>query len=253
MGALHAGHMSLTEAARRENDQLCVSVFVNPRQFGEHEDFAAYPRTIDEDLEMLRTAGADAVFLPDAGEMYRPDARTSIHVAGLTSVLEGASRPGHFDGVCLIVCKLFNLMQPDRAYFGWKDAQQVRVIQQMVHDLDIPVEVRPMPTIRDDDGLALSSRNRRLSITGRITATRIPEALFAIESRVACGARDAARLQADAIERLASETRLEVDYLQIVDLETLQPLETIDRPALVVIAAVCEDVRLIDSLLIDPG
>ncbi len=250
MGALHAGHMSLVDVAGQENDHICVSIFVNPRQFGSKSDFATYPRTTDEDLSMLQDAGVDAVFMPDAGEMYAGSARTSIHVADLTDRLEGASRPGHFDGVCLVVSKLFNLVQPDHAYFGWKDAQQVRVIQQMVDDLDMPVQIRPMPTVRDDDGLALSSRNCGLTISGRESARHIPAALGLVEQAVRNGEFSVDLIRRRAIEHLSGAEDLEVDYVQIVDLESLQPLDRIDRPALVLIAAICDDIRLIDNLLV---
>jgi pantoate--beta-alanine ligase len=253
MGALHAGHLSLVETAMQESDRVCVSIFVNPAQFGDENDFASYPRTLDQDLKILQDAGVDAAFVPDAREIYPCEPRTGIHVSGLSQQLEGASRPGHFDGVCLVVNKLFNLVQPDQAYFGWKDAQQVRVLQQMVHDLDIPVDLRPRPTVRDADGLALSSRNQRLSASGREAATRIPDALFAIEEQFDAGERAAARLQQSAVACLQQEDRLTIDYVQIVDLQTLMPIGCVDRPSLVLIAAVCDEVRLIDSLLIDPG
>lgn len=252
MGALHAGHMALVDAARRENDQICVSIFVNPKQFGAQEDFKTYPRTLGADLDLLRSAEVDAVFMPDPVEMYPPGSRTEIHVAELTDRLEGTSRPGHFDGVCLVVSKLFNLVQPHRAYFGWKDAQQVRVIQQMVHDLDMPVAVRPQPTVRDYDGLALSSRNDGLSESGRAAARHVPEALELIEQAVLAGDRDAHSLQLLAIDHLSADPRLSVDYVEIVDLETLGPVDVVDRPALLLIAVICDAIRLIDNQLIEP-
>jgi pantoate--beta-alanine ligase len=252
MGALHAGHMALVDAARRENDQVCVSIFVNPKQFAAQEDLATYPRTLDADLGLLRRAGVDAVFMPDVAAMYPPGSRTSIHVAELTSQLEGASRPGHFDGVCLVVAKLFNLIQPHRAYFGWKDAQQVRVIQQMVDDIDFPVEVRPQPTVRDHDGLALSSRNQGLSEAGRVAARRISEALDLVSQAVQSGDREASSLRDVASEHLSTHPQLSVDYIEIVDLQSLQPVISLDRPTLLVVAVICNDIRLIDNLLIEP-
>ena len=234
MGALHEGHRSLIRRARRETNFVAVSIFVNPAQFGPHEDLAAYPRTLDADLQACEVEGIDLVFHPDADEIYGANAKTTVHVAGLTEPMEGAHRPGHFDGVALVCTKLFNIVGPCTAYFGHKDAQQLRVIRQLVADLDLPVEIVSCETIRDADGLALSSRNAYLQPTERARALALPRALRALA--------DGASLDA-AREMLCD---VDVDYLEIVDPDTLKP--TTQRPALACGAIRVGRTRLIDNV-----
>ena len=197
MGALHAGHVSLIDAARAADGFVVVSIFVNPTQFGPKEDLSRYPRPLERDLEMCGAAGVDLVFTPDAATMYPPGFRTFVEVNELSDVLEGASRPGHFRGVATVVLKLFNLVQPDRAYFGQKDAQQVRIIRQMVRDLNVPVEVVVRPTVREPDGLALSSRNQYLDAEQRRKAVALNEALEEAEATIRAGERDPVVIETD--------------------------------------------------------
>ena len=234
MGALHEGHRSLIRAAREGNSFVVVSIFVNPAQFGPREDLAAYPRDLDADLRACAAEGVDLVFHPDADEMYAPDAKTTVHVAALTETMEGAHRPGHFDGVALVCAKLFNIVGSCTAYFGKKDAQQLRVIGRLVEDLDLPVDIAACETIRDADGLALSSRNAYLSAAERARALALPRALRAL----AAGTRldDARELLRD----------VDVDYLEIVDPQTLEP--TTHRPALACGAIRVGRTRLIDNM-----
>ncbi|AGS33499.1 pantoate--beta-alanine ligase [Corynebacterium maris DSM 45190] len=259
MGALHSGHGSLVELARAHNDVVVVSVFVNPLQFedlGDCEDYREYPRDLEEDVEFLRGLGADVVFAPAVAEMY-PDGAPQIWVrtGSMGQRLEGASRPGHFDGVATVVAKLFQLTRPDRAYFGQKDAQQVAVIERMVADLDFDVEVVPAPIVRAPDGLAESSRNQRLSPEDRRRALALSRALFTLRDRVADGADpDVAGVRAE----LAAAEGVTLDYLEVVDPGTLAPLaddsltRPLQRPALALVAAQVGPVRLIDNLRLTP-
>jgi pantoate--beta-alanine ligase len=236
MGALHEGHRSLIRRARAENTFVVVSIFVNPTQFGPHEDLAAYPRTLDADLRACEDEGVDLVFHPDADEVYTGEPKTTIHVAELTDTMEGAHRPGHFEGVALVCTKLFNMVGTCEAYFGQKDAQQLRVIRQVVADLDLPVDVVSCETIRDADGLALSSRNAYLSAQERARALALPRALRAIA--------DGASLD----DARAMLTGVEVEYLDTVDPDTLDP--TTGTPALVCGAIRVGSTRLIDNVTI---
>ncbi len=247
MGALHAGHVSLIERARAENGFVVVSIFVNPTQFGANEDLSKYPRTFADDLEACMAAGADLVFHPDADEMYPPDATTTIHVAGVTEPMEGEHRPGHFDGVALVCAKLFNIVGACSAYFGEKDAQQVRVIERVVMDLDLPVEVVRCETVRDQDGLALSSRNRYLSGDERKRALSLSRALRSVESGVANGQRSASVLLDEARQLLDADA---VDYFEIVDPTTLACVETVNGPVLVCGAIRIGATRLIDNITV---
>jgi pantoate--beta-alanine ligase len=254
MGALHEGHLSLIRQASAENEHVVVSIFVNPRQFNEQDDFARYPRTIERDLSLLRNEAVDAVFTPDPDEMYPPDAATRIQVRELADRLEGASRPGHFEGVALVVCKLLNIVQPDRAYFGRKDAQQVVVIQKMVDDLNMPVEIVPVETVRDPDGVAISSRNAFLSPVEREAAGRIPAALFAAVGAFELGERSADRLRDLVRTAIEEEPLLSVDYVSLADSRDLRELSRIDRPAVLSIAVWCGGTRLIDNVRLEsPG
>jgi pantoate--beta-alanine ligase len=254
MGALHEGHLSLIRAARSRNDFVAVSVFVNPTQFGPHEDLARYPRPFDDDVRQCAAAGVDLIYHPPVEEMYPPGFRTWVEVTGLQDVLEGASRPGHFRGVATVVLKLFHQVRPDRAYFGQKDAQQARLIQQMVRDLDVPVEVVVCPIVREADGLALSSRNRYLEPDQRQRATALHRALTAAADLFRCGERDAAVLQ-DAMRRVITDTPgATLDYAAVVDPDTLQPAGIIGRAALLALAVRFGTTRLIDNqVLKDEG
>ena len=234
MGALHAGHRSLIHRARDETTFVVVSVFVNPTQFGPHEDLAAYPRTLDDDLRICEAEGVDLVFHPDADEIYPEPPRATIHIEGLTETMEGAHRPGHFDGVCLVCTKLFSIVGWCTAYFGQKDAQQLRVIKQLGRDLDLPVDVVGCETIRDADGLALSSRNAYLAPDERARALALPRALRAIEN--GSSLEEGRSMLAD----------VEVDYLVMVDPDTLEPVA--HGPALVCGAIRVGATRLIDNV-----
>ena len=255
MGALHDGHLSLVRAAAAECDVAVVSVFVNPLQFGPSEDLAAYPRDPDRDRGLLEPLGVAAVFAPLAAEFTPPGRRTTVAVGGLTERLEGASRPGHFEGVTTIVAKLFNAVQPDRAYFGEKDFQQLVVVRAMVRDLDVPVMVVGCPLIRAADGLALSSRNVYLDGAARRHALALPAAL---RHTAATWDGDAARARDELRSRLAAAPGLQLDYAEVVDPETLDPLEGIvagPAQALVAarVAAAGRTTRLIDNIRLEPA
>jgi pantoate--beta-alanine ligase len=242
MGALHAGHMGLVEAARGENDVVVVSVFVNPLQFGPNEDLDRYPRDWDRDAKMLREAEVDAVYRPTAEEMYPPDSSTRVHVSGVTDALEGAARPGHFEGVTTVVTKLLAAVQPDRAYFGQKDAQQVAVVRRLVRDLDLGVEIRVVAIVREPDGLALSSRNVYLSPAERLAAAGISAALREAAAAYGSGERDPIKLRAHIASRLSLEPLVQVEYAELVDPATFQKPGT-----LAVIAVRVGKTRLIDN------
>ena len=247
MGALHDGHVSLVRRAREENGFVAVSIFVNPTQFGAHEDLSKYPRTFADDLDMCMTAGVDLVFHPDSDEMYPEPSKTRIVIEGLTEPMEGRFRPGHFEGVALVCAKLFDVVGPCSAYFGEKDAQQLRVVARMVRDLDMPVEVVPCPTVRDADGLALSSRNRYLSVSDRSRALSLRRALRSVEDGVANGQRESSVLLIDARQLLDADA---VDYLEIVDPVTLQPVATVEGAVLVCGAIRLGETRLIDNVTV---
>jgi pantoate--beta-alanine ligase len=252
MGALHAGHLSLIKAARADMGHVVVSIFVNPTQFGPSEDLSRYPRPLERDVELCCEAGVDLVFHPALEVMYPPDYRTFVEVAGLQDVLCGASRPGHFRGVATVVLKLFNLVQPDRAYFGQKDAQQVRLLQQMVRDLNVPVEIRVCPIVREADGLALSSRNEYLEAEERCRAIVLYRTLTEARRRIEAGERDGATVRQAMVEQIASVPGAVLDYAAVVDADSLQALGRIDagRPVLLALAVRFGGTRLIDNLLI---
>lgn len=257
MGALHDGHASLIREARRhagENGTVVTTLFVNPTQFGPEEDFAVYPRTPEEDAAIAAGQGTDLLFSPEVPAMYAPDASTRVNEEKVSLPLCGASRPGHFSGVCTVVSKLFNIVQPDIAIFGKKDRQQLAVIRRMVRDLDFPVEIIGADTVREDDGLAMSSRNRRLDPVSRAQAPAIRKGLLAAAAALGRGEAEAARLLALAREPIAACSMARIDYLEIVDDETLAPLPTIDRPAFLAAAVFFGPVRLIDNIdLVPPG
>jgi pantoate--beta-alanine ligase len=249
MGFLHAGHLSLIRRARAENASVVVSIFVNPTQFGPGEDFQRYPRDLNRDLGLIDSAQVDAVFTPTVDEMYPQGASTIVEVESLTGVLEGASRPRHLRGVATVVCKLFHLVQPHRAYFGEKDYQQLQVIQRMVHDLRMPGEVIGCPTIRELDGLAMSSRNVYLSPPEREAATTLSRALFEAERLFQDGVRDALMLQDGVQDRLAKQPLIRIDYVAVVQPHTLQPLTTLASDGAVICLAVwIGKTRLIDNV-----
>ena len=247
MGFLHAGHRSLIDRARAENDRVVVSIFVNPLQFGPGEDLAAYPRDLAQDREMCGSVGAEVIFLPSASDMYPPEARTLVNVTGLTETLCGASRPGHFQGVATVVTKLFNIVQPDRAYFGRKDAQQLAIINRLVRDLDMPVAVVACPLVREPDGLALSSRNIYLGQEERRAALVLSRSLAHGRKRLAAGETRAETVKAEMRAMIGEEPLVKLDYLEIVDAETMRPVTDIDRPVLTALAAFVGRARLIDN------
>ncbi|HEX9506354.1 MAG TPA: pantoate--beta-alanine ligase, partial [Acidimicrobiia bacterium] len=250
MGYFHEGHRSLMRAARAANDFVVVSLFVNPTQFGPTEDLHAYPRDQEGDEETACTEDVDVLFTPTTREMYPAGARTVVHVNGLTDVLCGASRPGHFDGVTTVVAKLFAMIGPCRAYFGRKDAQQLTVIRRMTCDLDLPVEVVACPLVRETDGLAMSSRNAYLSHDDRRAAVVLPRSLRVAADAVLAGTRDAATVRRLVLDTLAAEPGVRLDYAAIVDAATLEPVDRIDAETLVALAAVVGKARLIDNLTI---
>jgi pantoate--beta-alanine ligase len=250
MGALHEGHISLIREARKESGFVVVSIFVNPTQFGPNEDYQRYPRALERDLDLCAAAGVDLIFAPAAATVYPPEYRTYVEVTGLQDVLCGASRPGHFRGVATVVLKLFNLVQPDRAWFGQKDAQQARIILQMVRDLDVPVEIRVGDTVREADGLALSSRNQYLDAEQRHHATVLSRALEEARARIASGERDAEALRRGLAERITGTPGAVLDYAAVVDADSLKLLTRLDRPALLALAVKFGGTRLIDNCLV---
>ncbi len=253
MGYLHAGHLSLVEAARRDETFVVVSIFVNPTQFGPHEDYERYPRDTAGDLQRCEEAGVELVFMPAVTDMYPPDATTTVHVAGLTETLCGPCRPGHFDGVATVVTKLLNIVQPDRAYFGRKDAQQLAVIRRMTRDLNLPVEIVGCPLIREPDGLAMSSRNAMLSADERQRALSLYRSLCQARERIQSGERNAAAVIEQMRRIVAAADPARSDYISVVDPDTMQPVERIERPVLVALAVCFGSTRLIDNMLVDPG
>lgn len=252
MGALHAGHLSLVEACQRECDFTVVTIFVNRTQFAPHEDFSRYPRTLEADRAQLDGCRVDAVFAPAEEEIYRPHSSTSIDVGPVARPLEGEFRPTHFAGVATIVLKLFNIVAPDRAYFGQKDYQQTLVIRRMVDDLDVPVEVRVCPIVREQDGLALSSRNVYLSTAEREQALTLSRSLALASELVAAGERQASAILARMRALFAAEPAIMVDYIALADPNTLAPVDELTGTTVAAIAARVGKTRLIDNRLLDP-
>ena len=250
MGALHAGHLSLVRAARQGCDAVAVSLFVNPTQFGPNEDLDRYPRTFDADCAQLEAEGVDLLFAPSAQEMYPGGSSgTFVDVPGVSERLDGHSRPGHFRGVATVVSKLFHILAPDHAYFGQKDAAQVAVLQAMVRDLNFGVELIVCPTVRDADGLALSSRNRFLTPEQRGQALALSSALRVTGDAIKQGKHSAEVLKAKILNHLAGTPDLRIDYVEIVDRHTLLPQTEVSPSALLAVAAWVGDTRLIDNLL----
>jgi pantoate--beta-alanine ligase len=253
MGAFHDGHLSLMRRARRECDVVVVSLFVNPAQFNDSADLEKYPRDLERDKALAAEIGVDYLFAPPVEEVYPSGFATAVSVAGITEPLEGAHRGrAHFDGVATVVTKLFNMVGPDVAYFGQKDAQQALVIRRLVHDLDMPVRIEVCPTVREPDGLALSSRNAHLSPADRARATALNRALAAVQDGVSAGERDPAALRARAHAELSS-AEIDPDYLELVSPDTLAPVSEIDGEFLAVLAAHVGGTRLIDNQLIQPN
>jgi pantoate--beta-alanine ligase len=251
MGALHEGHLSLVRAAASECDYTVVSIYVNPSQFGPGEDFTKYPRTLHDDLALLAGCRTDLVFAPTNEQVYRPDHATWVEVATVAEPLEGACRPGHFRGVATIVLKLLNMVQPDVAYFGQKDYQQALVIRRMVSDLDVPVAIRVCPIVREANGLAMSSRNRYLSPAARQRALVLWKSLQLASELVKQGERNAPAIAAQMRAVIESAEDARIDYIALVDPDTLQPVETIAGPTLAALAVKIENTRLIDNCLLE--
>jgi pantoate--beta-alanine ligase len=252
MGALHAGHARLIEQARAECLTVVVSLFVNPLQFDRADDLARYPRPLEADLSLCERHGVDVVFAPAAGEIYPEPPDCTVHVARTAEHLCGAFRPGHFDGVATIVLKLFNIVQPEVAYFGEKDAQQLAIIRRMVSDLNVPVTVTAVPTVREPDGLALSSRNQHLDEPERALAPALYRALTAARDAVATGATDAETVKRNAVATLPADERVRLEYLELVDPRTFQPVQRVAGPVVAAGALWVGSTRLIDNVLCTP-
>jgi pantoate--beta-alanine ligase len=251
MGHLHEGHLALVKRARMENSAIIVSIYVNPAQFGLSKDFASYPRDLNRDLELLRREGVDIIFVPSDDEMYPPEFSSWIDVRKITERLEGASRPGHFRGVATVVTKLFNVVQPSRAYFGQKDAQQVVVVKRMVADLNMGIEIVVVPTVRESDGLAMSSRNIYLGPGERQAATILFKALTLARQLWRGGEKNAEKIRRQMTSLIQKEPLAQIDYISIADAETLEELNLIDRPALASLAVRIGRTRLIDNMSLE--
>jgi pantoate--beta-alanine ligase len=252
MGALHEGHTALVKRARQECSRVIASVFVNPKQFGPKEDYKKYPRDLEKDAEKLSAVGVDALFAPDVTDVYPDGFRTYVNVEGISERLEGGSRPGHFRGVSTVVLKLFEIVQPHFAYFGRKDAQQVRIISEMTRDLNLDAEIVVCPIVREADGLALSSRNAYLSAEERKASTVLHRALVAVRNELSVGVRDAMQLQTVMRRIVGAEPLATVDYAEIVSADTFEPVVRVARPSYAVLAVHIGKTRLIDNLLIEP-
>ncbi|RDI43018.1 pantoate--beta-alanine ligase [Falsibacillus pallidus] len=253
MGFLHEGHVSLMEASKKENDVSVISIFVNPLQFGPNEDFESYPRDLERDARIAENAGVDFLFAPLPEEMYPARPSISIHVKDRVDVLCGSKREGHFDGVAAVLTKLFNIVQPDRVYFGLKDAQQVAVVDGLINDFNIPVELRAMPTIREEDGLAKSSRNVRLSPDEREMAPVIYQSLKWAEEAAKNGVGDEAALISGIKERIENETSGEIDYIEIYSYPSLKKMDVLEGKFIIAAAVKFSDARLIDNIIISAG
>lgn len=253
MGALHEGHLSLVRAARAQCDLVVASIFVNPLQFGPHEDLAKYPRNFEGDRELLSREGVDFVFAPSVEEMYPAGAVTYVTVEGLSGKLCGRSRPGHFRGVTTVVSKVFNIVEPDRAFFGQKDAAQSAIIRRMVRDLNIPVQIVVCPIVREPDGLAMSSRNSYLDPQQRKSALVLHRSLLAVKERFDQGQRGVDALVEAGKQAFAQDPSVRLDYFEIVDPETLDPVDDLSQGALVAVAGFVGKARLIDNIVLGPA
>jgi pantoate--beta-alanine ligase len=250
MGALHEGHLSLVRMARAQCDLVVVSIFINPLQFGPHEDLAKYPRNFDRDRDLLEREGVEVIFAPTVEEMYPAGAITYVTVEALSDRLCGRSRPGHFRGVTTVVSKLFHIVEPDRAFFGQKDAAQSVIIRRMVRDLDIPVQVVIGPIVREPDGLAMSSRNAYLDASQRLSALVLHRSLLAVQERFDRGERKVQALIEAGKQVFSEDPSVRLDYLEIVDPETLDPVDDLSQRALVAVAAFVGKARLIDNVVL---
>ena len=251
MGYLHEGHKSLMDAARKGNDKVVVSIFVNPMQFGPTEDLATYPRDLDHDAALCESAGVDLIFHPEAEEMYEKDFCSFVDMTGLTEGLCGKTRPIHFRGVCTVVNKLFNIVTPDHAYFGQKDGQQLAVIKRMVRDLNMDIEIVGCPIVREEDRLAKSSRNTYLSEDERKAALVLSRSLKEGRKLVEDGEKDAAKVKKTITDIIEKEALAKIDYVEVVDWNTLEPVEKIDGPVLTAIAVYIGKTRLIDNFIVE--
>jgi pantoate--beta-alanine ligase len=252
MGALHEGHLRLVELARRHGDVVVVSIFVNPLQFDRRDDFDRYPRPLDGDLALCEAAGATAVYAPTASAMYPAGFQTHVEPGRLADPMEGAGRPGHFRGVTTVVTKLFSAVRPVAAVFGQKDFQQLTIVRRMVVDLDMGVEIVAAPTVRDPDGLAMSSRNRRLTAQQRAASVCVPRALEAAAQVMDSGERRSDRLLAAARAVFDLEPEVRLEYISVADADTLEAIDIVERPAVIAVAAWFGEVRLIDNRLLRP-
>ena len=250
MGALHGGHLSLVRASKAQCDITAVSIFVNPLQFGPTEDLDKYPRTLDRDTAMLRELGVDFVYVPTVAEMYPPGAQTYVDVSDLSSKLDGGSRPGHFRGVATVVCKLFEIVRPDRAFFGQKDAAQVALLRKMIRDLDMDVEIVVCPIVRESDGLAMSSRNAYLNAEQRKQALVLSRSLQQVRAAVDAGERHAGKLAEVGRREIAAEPGARLDYFAIVNADTLEPVDEATKGTLIAVAAWVGSTRLIDNMIV---
>lgn len=251
MGYLHEGHQSLIERAREENAKVVVSIFVNPTQFGPNEDLASYPRDLERDSKICEKAGADLIFHPEVSEMYDENACTFVDMDGLTKELCGKSRPIHFKGVCIVVSKLFNIVTPDRAYFGKKDAQQLAVIKRMVKDLNFGIEIVGCPIVREADGLAKSSRNTYLSIEERQAAVVLSKGLSKGKNAIADGEQSADKVKSIIREVIEKEPLAKIDYIEVVNFDTIEPVDSIDGNILFALAVYIGKTRLIDNFILE--
>ena len=250
MGYLHEGHQSLMDAARKENDKVVVSIFVNPMQFGPTEDLAEYPRDLDHDAKVCENAGVDLVFHPEPEEMYEPDFCSFVDMTGLTEGLCGKTRPIHFRGVCTVVNKLFNIVQPDRAYFGQKDGQQLAVVRRMVRDLNMDIEIVGCPIVREEDGLAKSSRNTYLSPEERKAALILSKTI-ALGEELAKTEKDAGKVVAAMKENIETEPLAKIDYVEAVDAVSMAPVDTLEGECMLAVAVYIGKTRLIDNTLLN--
>lgn len=251
MGYLHEGHLSLIRKAKQDNDFVIVSIFVNPIQFGPNEDFEDYPRDLDRDYKLAIEAGADLIFNPSVEEMYPQEIKTFVEVQDLTENLCGLSRPGHFRGVTTVVAKLFNIVQPDKAYFGQKDAQQVSVISKMVQDLNFDLEIVPCPIVRENDGLAMSSRNVYLKAMERKSALLLSQSLFQAQELINKGERNAKNIKDFITATLQKDEKCDIDYVKIVNFDTLKDIEILEGNVLVALAVKIGKTRLIDNIIME--
>ncbi|GAB6139008.1 pantoate--beta-alanine ligase [Halanaerobaculum tunisiense] len=251
MGYLHQGHLALMKEAKQENDIVITSIFVNPTQFGPDEDYDEYPRNLDRDAELAAKVGVDAIFAPETDEIYSSKAATTVQVEGLTDKLCGACRPGHFTGVCTIVSKLFNIINPDRAYFGQKDAQQALVIKRMVKDLNFGLEIVTVPIVREEDGLAVSSRNKYLNQAERTAATVLYNSLELARQLIEQGEGNAEVVKNKMIELIEDEPLAKIDYVELVDQDTLESITEINGQILIALAVYIGGTRLIDNIMLE--